>query len=201
MEGLRFRRSRLQCPALLLLATRRSSEGYKDRSIGKAIAYASCAERCLIGMEIDEFVYRRRALCFSFPTFQRAEAARFGGRVEAQDPTGVLETWCQRRGWHTFRHSVGTMLAEMGEHQLTIRDYLRHANLHVTNKYLQATPKARGLAQDKLVDAILPAGRWSGNKKNSGSISVQFFPVGAVWLDAYCPLISPDLSGAFLVTY
>jgi hypothetical protein len=34
-------------------------------------------------------------------------------------------------------HTVGTMLAEMGEHQLTIRDYLRHANLHVTNKYLQ----------------------------------------------------------------
>jgi integrase len=31
-------------------------------------------------------------------------------------------------GWHTFRHSVGTMLAEMGEHQLTIRDYLRHSN-------------------------------------------------------------------------
>jgi integrase len=41
-------------------------------------------------------------------------------------------------GWHTFRHSVGSMLAEMGEHQLTIRDYLRHSNLHVTNKYLQA---------------------------------------------------------------
>jgi integrase len=39
-------------------------------------------------------------------------------------------------GWHTFRHSVGTMLAEMGEHQLTIRDYLRHSNLHVTNKHL-----------------------------------------------------------------
>jgi integrase len=32
-------------------------------------------------------------------------------------------------GWHTFRHTVGTMLAEMGEHQLTIRDYLRHSNL------------------------------------------------------------------------
>jgi hypothetical protein len=36
-------------------------------------------------------------------------------------------------GWHTFRHTVGTMLAEMGEHELTIRDYLRHSNLHVTN--------------------------------------------------------------------
>jgi hypothetical protein len=33
------------------------------------------------------------------------------------------------------------MLAEMGEHKLTIRDYLRHSNLHVTNKYLQATSK------------------------------------------------------------
>jgi integrase len=45
-------------------------------------------------------------------------------------------------GWHTFRHTVGTMLAEMGEHQLMIRDYLRHSDLHVTNKYLQATTKA-----------------------------------------------------------
>jgi len=61
-------------------------------------------------------------------------------------------------GWHTFRHKVGTMLAEMGEHQLTIRDYLRHSNLHVTNKYLQATSKTKRLAHDKLVDAFLPAG-------------------------------------------
>jgi hypothetical protein len=38
------------------------------------------------------------------------------------------------------------------------RDYLRHSNLHVTNKYLQATPNRTRLAQDKLVDAILPAG-------------------------------------------
>ena len=39
-----------------------------------------------------------------------------------------------------------------------IRDYLWHSNLHVTNKYLQATSKTRRLAQDKLVDAILPTG-------------------------------------------
>jgi integrase len=61
-------------------------------------------------------------------------------------------------GWHTFRHTVGTMLAEMGEHQLMIRDYLRHSDLHVTNKYLQATTKSKRLAQGKLVDAILPGG-------------------------------------------
>jgi len=45
-----------------------------------------------------------------------------------------------------------------GGHQLTIRDYLRHSNLHVTNKYLQATSKTKRHAHDKLVDAFLPAG-------------------------------------------
>jgi len=39
------------------------------------------------------------------------------------------------------------MLAEMGEHQFTIRDYLRHSNLHVTNKYLQATSKSKSRAR------------------------------------------------------
>jgi len=50
------------------------------------------------------------------------------------------------------------MLAEMGEHQLTIRDYLRQSNLHVTNKFLQATAESKRLAQGKLVDAIPPGG-------------------------------------------
>lgn len=59
-------------------------------------------------------------------------------------------------GWHTFRHTVGTLLAELGEHQLTIRDYLRHSNLSVTNKYLQAASGTKRRAQEKLVDAILP---------------------------------------------
>ncbi len=66
-------------------------------------------------------------------------------------------------GWHTFRHTVRTMLAEMGEHQLTIRDYLRHSNLHVSNKYLQATSKTKRSAQEKLIEAILPSGLLQGN--------------------------------------
>jgi len=44
----------------------------------------------------------------------------------------------------------------MGEHRLTIRDYPRHSNLNVTNQYLQATAKTKRLAQENLVDAILP---------------------------------------------
>ena len=44
-----------------------------------------------------------------------------------------------------------------------IRDYLRHSDLHVTNKYLQATTKSERLAQGKLVDAIRQ-GAYSGSK-------------------------------------
>lgn len=63
-----------------------------------------------------------------------------------------------------FGTRLWTMLADMGEHQLTIRDYLRHSNLHVTNKYLQATPESKRSAQGKLVDAILPGGLLSASK-------------------------------------
>ena len=59
-------------------------------------------------------------------------------------------------GWHTFRHTVGTLLPELGEHQLTIRDYLRHSNLSVTNKYLQAASHTKRNAQARLVEAIVP---------------------------------------------
>jgi hypothetical protein len=52
--------------------------------------------------------------------------------------------------------TVGTLLAELGEHQLTIRDYLRRSNLSVTNKYLQAASNTKRNAQARLVEAILP---------------------------------------------
>ena len=96
-------------------------------------------------------------------------------------------------GWHTFRHSVGTMLAEMGEHQLTIRDYLRHSNLHVTNKYPQATSKTKCLAQDKLVDAIFADGYFAKDKPDPMNAFDERFQVGPLSSGAYRPLTSPDL--------
>lgn len=88
----------------------------------------------------------------------------YGGR-KALDLTAVLRRKIRPAfekigvigvGWHTFRHTVGTVLAELGEHQLTIRDYLRHSSLGVTNQYLQAASKTKRDAQAKLVEAILP---------------------------------------------
>jgi hypothetical protein len=85
------------------------------------------------------------------------------------------------------------MLAEMGEHQLTIRDYLRHSNLHVTNKYPQATSKTKCLAQDKLVDAIFADGYFAEDKPNPMSAVWNRFRMGPFSFGVYRPLISPDL--------
>jgi len=56
--------------------------------------------------------------------------------VEAKFKPALASVGVVGMGLHTLRHTVGTLLADMGEHQLTIRDYLRHSNLSVTNKYL-----------------------------------------------------------------
>jgi integrase len=84
-------------------------------------------------------------------------------------------------GWHTFRHTARTVLADLGEHQLTIGDYLRHSNLSVTNKYVQAASKTKGNAQARLVEAILP---------------VHLLPGKTA--EAVAPVLHPDSKSAIL---
>lgn len=110
--------------------------------------------------------YYRRPEDFLFPShrFKGLKPLDLAAVLKRQIQPAFAKLGITGVGWHTFRHTVGTMLAEMGEHQLTIRDYLRHSNLHVTNKYLQATAESKRLAQAKLVDAILPAGLFSASK-------------------------------------
>jgi len=93
----------------------------------------------------------------------RCRTVEFSSYRMAAEITAFLEyVWHSEGGKNPLfrprnsRHTVGTLLAEMGEHQLTIRDYLRHSNLSVTNKYLQAASNTKRKAQDKLVEAILP---------------------------------------------
>ena len=84
---------------------------------------------------------------------KRTDRLRFSLGAEAWTETPATREWCYSArykpafakigitgvGWHTFRHTVGSILAEMGEHQLTSRDFLRHSHLNVTNQHLQAT--------------------------------------------------------------
>jgi integrase len=99
-----------------------------------------------------------------------------------QVATDALRLTINNQSQRTFRHTVGTLLAELGEHQLTIRDYLRHSNLSVTNKYLQAASKTKRTAQARLIEAIVP---------------VHLLPTGKT-AEAVAPLLHPDSKTAEL---
>jgi integrase len=63
----------------------------------------------------------------------------------------------KRIGWHTFRHTFGTILNANGENPKVIQELMRHANLKVTiDTYVQAVTDEKREAQNKLVKMILP---------------------------------------------
>ena len=71
----------------------------------------------------------------------------------------------KRIGWHTFRHSFGTLLKANGEDIKTVQELLRHANSRITLEvYTQAVTSNKRAAQSKVVKMMVP---------NSGAIRVQ----------------------------
>jgi len=60
-------------------------------------------------------------------------------------------------GWHTLRHTFGTLMKANGEDIKTIQELLRHANYRVTaDVYTQAMTTVKREAQAKVVRMILP---------------------------------------------
>jgi hypothetical protein len=63
----------------------------------------------------------------------------------------------KRIGWHTFRHTFGTILNANGENPKVIQELLRHATLKVTmDTYVQAMSDEKRKAQSKVVKMLLP---------------------------------------------
>ena len=63
----------------------------------------------------------------------------------------------KRIGWHTFRHTFGTILNANGENPKVIQELLRHATLKVTmDTYVQAVSDEKRNAQSKVVEMLLP---------------------------------------------
>jgi integrase len=59
-------------------------------------------------------------------------------------------------GWHTFRHTFGTILDANGENPKVIQELLRHTNLKVTmDTYVQAVTDEKRKAQSKVVKILL----------------------------------------------
>src|SRR5664280_3550452 len=60
-------------------------------------------------------------------------------------------------GWHTFRHSFGTLLKANGEDIKTVQELLRHANSRITlDVYTQALSTNKRAAQSKVVKMMVP---------------------------------------------
>jgi integrase len=60
-------------------------------------------------------------------------------------------------GWHTFRHSFGTILKGNGEDVKTVQELLRHANSRITlDVYTQAVNSHKRAAQSKVVKMMIP---------------------------------------------
>ena len=64
----------------------------------------------------------------------------------------------KRIGWHTFRHTFGTILIANDENPKVIQELLRHhANLKVTmDTDVQALTDEKREAQNKVVKMLLP---------------------------------------------
>jgi integrase len=63
----------------------------------------------------------------------------------------------KRIGWHTFRHSFGTLLKANGEDVKTVQELLRHANSRITLEvYTQAVTSHKRAAQSKVVRMMIP---------------------------------------------
>ena len=59
-------------------------------------------------------------------------------------------------GWHTFRHTFGTLLKANGEDIKTVQELLRHANSRITLEvYTQAVTSNKRAAQSKVVKMMV----------------------------------------------
>ncbi|GAA3766765.1 tyrosine-type recombinase/integrase [Terriglobus aquaticus] len=62
-------------------------------------------------------------------------------------------------GWHTLRHSLGTLMKANGEDVKTIQETLRHANFKVTmDVYTQAVTEVKRSAHNRVVRQIMGGG-------------------------------------------
>jgi site-specific recombinase XerD len=65
----------------------------------------------------------------------------------------------KRIGWHTLRHTFGTLIKSQGADVATTQALMRHANLSVTiDKYVQAVTQAKRTAHSGLVGLLVPNG-------------------------------------------
>jgi hypothetical protein len=126
---------------------------------------------------------------------KRQQATRSGVRAKEEGPPSIQEDWHHPRGLAYLSAHGGNKVAEMGEHQLTVRDYLRTATF--TSRTSTCTRHQRRSAGHRT--------NWSTpsclggflRKQTLIPVSLSFCP-SRPWrrsLNAYRPLTSADCLG------
>jgi integrase len=65
----------------------------------------------------------------------------------------------KRIGWHTLRHTFGTLVKAAGADVATTKELMRHANISVTmDRYVQAVGEHKKRAQQSIVALLAPNG-------------------------------------------
>ena len=65
----------------------------------------------------------------------------------------------KRIGWHTLRHSFGTLVKAGGADVATTKELMRHANVSITmDRYVQAVGEQKRQAQHNIVSLLAPNG-------------------------------------------
>ncbi|HXJ89696.1 MAG TPA: site-specific integrase [Candidatus Binatia bacterium] len=74
-------------------------------------------------------------------------------------PAALRAKITKRIGWHTLRHTFGTLLKANGADVATVQALMRHANASVTmDRYVQAVTPAKRKAQQSIVGLLDPNG-------------------------------------------
>ena len=78
----------------------------------------------------------------------------------------------KRIGWHTFRHSLSTLLKASGVDVKVIQELLRHSSSRITlDVYTQGPSLAKREAQDRLVGLVLNGNK--GRMEQLEQLSIQ----------------------------
>jgi integrase len=76
----------------------------------------------------------------------------------------------KRIGFHTFRHSLATVMKSNGEDIKTVQEILRHANSRITlDIYAQAVTPAKRQAQGRVLEMILPSALQAAQTAEEGT--------------------------------
>ncbi len=74
-------------------------------------------------------------------------------------PAAIRAGITKQIGWHTFRHTFGTLVNTNGADVATTRSLMRHSNVSVTmDRYVQAVTLAKRQAQRGIVGLLDPNG-------------------------------------------